>query len=167
MNTQTTANQPEQAATVDPRAPGAPWMSSYLTVQDADRAIRFYEDALGFTLMDSTRDSDGKVLHAEMRFHDQLIMFAPEGAFGGTTKAPVTMSLASPVTFYIYVDDVDVAFQHAIQYGAKASQEPTNAFWGDRYAMVTDPDGYAWSLAKNIGEFDPTKLPANVTNSSS
>lgn len=160
MNMDMTIDEQAKQAGEDPRAPEKPWLSAYLTVKDADEAIEFYRNALGFELVTAMRHGDEQVMHAEMRYRDQVIMFAPEGAFGSTTQAPITMQVQSPVTFYLYVDDVDRSFEHTLQHGATAMQPPTDAFWGDRYALITDPNGYTWSLAKNIGEFDPSKVPA-------
>jgi uncharacterized glyoxalase superfamily protein PhnB len=32
-------------------------------------------------------------------------------------------------------------------------------FWGDRMVRLRDPDGYLWSFATKVGEFDPSKMP--------
>jgi len=36
---------------------------------------------------------------------------------------------------------VDAAFERIVAGGARASREPWDAFWGQRYAVVLDPDG--------------------------
>jgi PhnB protein len=40
--------------------------------------------------------------------------------------------------------DVDAVFKQAVQAGAKGVAEPTDMFWGARFAMVTDPFGHRW-----------------------
>ena len=47
---------------------------------------------------------------------------------------------------YTYVGDVDKALTKARTAGAGVS-EAEDRPWGDRTAMVTDPDGYRWVLA--------------------
>src|SRR5262245_12053602 len=89
------------------RSPNMPWLSPYLTVKDADQALDFYQRAFGFRKRDAVPGPDGKTAHAEMTWNDAVIMFAPEGAFGGTTKAPATLGVESPVGLFVYCDDVD------------------------------------------------------------
>jgi catechol 2,3-dioxygenase-like lactoylglutathione lyase family enzyme len=36
---------------------------------------------------------------------------------------------------------VDEQFRHLISNGGKSVKEPWDAFWGQRYALVADPDG--------------------------
>ena len=38
-------------------------------------------------------------------------------------------------------DDVDSMFARALEAGGRAEKEPYDAFWGQRYASVRDPDG--------------------------
>jgi uncharacterized glyoxalase superfamily protein PhnB len=45
--------------------------------------------------------------------------------------------------------DVDHVFARLVDAGFKAKHEPWDAFWGQRYAQLKDPDGtvidlYAW-----------------------
>jgi uncharacterized glyoxalase superfamily protein PhnB len=37
--------------------------------------------------------------------------------------------------------DVDAAFRSLVAAGAEPHREPWDAFWGQRYAMLRDPDG--------------------------
>jgi uncharacterized glyoxalase superfamily protein PhnB len=46
----------------------------------------------------------------------------------------------------MYVDDVDGQLPRARGAGAGTS-EAEDKPWGDRVAVVTDPDGYKWVLA--------------------
>lgn len=38
-------------------------------------------------------------------------------------------------------DDVDALYQRVVQAGYRVRKPPWNAFWGQRYAVVVDPDG--------------------------
>jgi uncharacterized glyoxalase superfamily protein PhnB len=40
-------------------------------------------------------------------------------------------------------DEVDRLYDHLTSMGHGGQQEPYDAFWGARYAIVTDPDGNA------------------------
>lgn len=43
-------------------------------------------------------------------------------------------------------DEVDRVFRHVVSDGFKMFREPWDAFWGQRYAIVEDPDGNHVSL---------------------
>jgi uncharacterized glyoxalase superfamily protein PhnB len=43
-------------------------------------------------------------------------------------------------------DDVDVTFERLVGHGYEAVVAPFDAFWGQRYATVHDPDGNAVDL---------------------
>ena len=42
--------------------------------------------------------------------------------------------------------DVDTKYHDLISKGGKSSKEPWDAFWGQRYALVADPDGNVLDL---------------------
>lgn len=135
----------------DPRPPHTPWLTPYLTVRDAPASIDFYQRALGFALKDTMEGDDGPQ-HVEMTYRGELVlMFAPEGAFGGEARSPSAAGVRAPQTFYLYVDDVDAAFARATDAGARAIAVPEDQFWGDRYAAIEDPDGYRWGFARFQG----------------
>ena len=65
---------------------------------------------------------DGKVAHAEVTIGDSRVMLGEENA----------MAKASPSTLYVYVPDVDAAYQKAIKAGGESVAESTDMFYGDR-----------------------------------
>ncbi len=142
-----------------PRPCNMPWTIPYLTVRNAARSADFYEKAFGFRKGNMLADASGTVMHAEMHYQDMVVMFGPEGAQSQPCRAPTTTGTPTPFTLYFYVDDVDAAFQRAVAAGCKTEFEPADMFWGDRCAGVSDPDGYKWTLATNVADFDPTKVP--------
>lgn len=129
-----------------------PTMIPYLTVCNAKESISFYEKAFGFGWLNAAEaDENGDIQHAEMSYKDILIMFAPEGAWGDlTTKAPITTGTRSPMSLYLYCDDLEALYQQAIKAGAKSIKEPFDAFWGDRVFQVSDTNGYEWMFAKSL-----------------
>ncbi|CBJ36862.1 VOC family protein [Ralstonia pseudosolanacearum] len=130
-----------------PRPANTPWLVPYLTVRDAAAAIAFYRDAFGFGVQDEVHDH-GRPIHVEMTYQGQLIlMFAPNGAFGSTARAPAAGGFECPQSFHLYCADVDAVYQCALEHGATSIMPPDNVFWGERYAAVRDPDGYRWGLA--------------------
>lgn len=126
-----------------------PQLSIYLTVANADKAIDFYQKAFGFTLRDKVDDGCGNI-HVEMTRGDALIMFCPEGAYGGSKKTPYHLGISMPLNTYIYVEDTDGLYKNAINYGAVSLMEPHDSFWGDRACLLKDHDGYEWMFGTKL-----------------
>jgi len=113
-------------------------INTYLAVANVAASMTFFEKAFGFTRGVVLPDADGQLRYAEMRHGGSVVMLIRKGdtatASGGTSA------------LYTYVDDVDGQSRRARAAGAgvgEAEEKP----WGDRVAMVTDPDGHRWVLA--------------------
>lgn len=135
---------------------GIPGLFPYLTVQNAEKAINFYTKAFGFEMRsEPAKDEEGHIQHAEMKFGDEaVIMFAPEGAYGSTRKAPITLGVTPSIVMYIYCKDVDALHDQAIAHGAKSAIAPNDGFWGDRFCSLIDPDGHEWMFATNVADHE-------------
>jgi uncharacterized glyoxalase superfamily protein PhnB len=53
-----------------------------------------------------------------------------------------------PAFLYVYVDDVDRVYQRALDAGAVSMEEPFDTPYGDRRAMVRDPFGSVYQVAR-------------------
>ena len=132
-----------------------PTVTPHLVCRNAADAIEFYKKAFGAVelVRMPVPDDSGKLMHAMIRIGDTKIMLVDEfpdyGSFG-----PQDLP-SSPVTLHCYVEDVDAAFQRAVDAGAEAKMPPTDMFWGDRYGLLRDPFGHNWSLATHIRDVPP------------
>ncbi|MDZ4184794.1 MAG: SRPBCC domain-containing protein [Desulfuromonadales bacterium] len=119
--------------------------------KDARQAINFYKAAFGAEERFVMPGPDGVgVMHAEIKIGTSLVMLGEECPQGKSAE-----SLGgSPISFYLYLDDVDAAVAKAIAAGAVASMPVAEMFWGDRIGSVKDPFGYTWTLATHVK--DPT-----------
>jgi PhnB protein len=117
----------------------------YLIVNDAAAAIAFYKDAFGATEVVRLADPTGKVMHAEIRINNSPFMLADEFPDMGY-RSPLTLG-GSPVSIYLYVEDVDAQCARAIAAGAREVMPATDQFDGDRRGTLTDPFGHVWLLA--------------------
>lgn len=124
----------------------------YLTVSNAKTALNFYQEAFGVQVIDPPAMDDKSIIqHVEMRFGDEVfIMFACEGAWEFTRKAPVSQGVGVPLTLYLYCEDVDALYQRATSKGATSVMAPNDGSWGDRFYTLLDLDGYEWSFATYI-----------------
>jgi Uncharacterized protein conserved in bacteria len=141
------------------RPEGYPSVIAALTVRNAEATIDFYQRAFGFQKKDAIPGKDGKIMHAEMTHLDGMVMLSPENP-NFPCKAPVTTGAVPPFTIYVYCEDVDALSARARDAGAKVLGPAENMFWGDRICRIEDIDGYIWTFATKVGEFDPSKMPS-------
>lgn len=126
-----------------------------LTCRDAARAIDFYKSVLGAKEIMRMPAPDGKVGHAELQIGDSRIMVNDE--FPGMAVAP-DPSAAHGSYLFIYTEDVDAAFQRAVEGGARVDMPLDNMFWGDRYGKFTDPLGHQWGIATHVEDVAPDEM---------
>jgi PhnB protein len=136
-----------------------PGITPQLTVLDTAAAVDFYRAAFGADELLRNHTPDGQVMHCELLVYGGRLLLHDEFAQQTGVRAPVTLG-GTPVVLHLYVDDVDAAFERAVNAGARALMAPTDAFWGDRYAMIEDPFGHHWSLATTRDDLSVAGLEA-------
>jgi PhnB protein len=144
------------SAHVKPIPDGYHSVTPYLTVNDAAKAIDFYKRAFDATEVVRMQSPHGKVMHAEIRIGDSMVMLADEMP-GADTRSPQSLGGTTSAVF-IYTKDVDATYQKAVSAGAKAIAQPTDMFWGDRYGKLTDPFGHSWGLATHKEDVAPEEM---------
>ena len=75
----------------------------------------------------------------------------------GRLAAPQTLGGTTTI-FELYVDDVDKAYERAVEAGATPTMPLTDVPWGDRYGWVLDPFGYIWALSMLKEEVTPEEV---------
>lgn len=116
-------------------------VSPYLIVNGADETIEFLKQVFGAVELRRFPADDGKVMHAEVRIDDTVVMLA-DGAEGWPP-------LDSHV--HVYVADVDDTWRRALAAGAESVQEPVQKDDEDKRGGVKDPGGTTWWIATRVG----------------
>jgi uncharacterized glyoxalase superfamily protein PhnB len=129
-----------------------------LTLDNAAQALEWYKKALGAEEAARAVGPDGKIMHAEIRIGDSLIMM--NDAVGGG-KGPKAIG-GSPASLWIYVEDCDALFKRAVAAGGQVAPGPmgqlADQFWGDRSGTFTDPHGYRWTIATRKEDLTPQEI---------
>ncbi len=117
----------------------------YLTVKDAEKALRFYNRVFSADIQTELKDPQGKIVHAEFRVFDTIFMLTegdPEG---------------SSVT-HLYVGDAEGVFDACVENGAEIIQPLKEQFYGDKAGRVRDPFGHQWIIARHLETLSPAEL---------
>jgi uncharacterized glyoxalase superfamily protein PhnB len=127
-----------------------------LTCQNTPRAIDWLKQVFGAVEIMRMPDPTGRIVHAELRIGDSVLMLHEEMPECGQLS-PLALKGNGSSTF-VYLEDVDATFAKAIAAGAKASSPPTDMFWGDRMAGFTDPFGHSWGIATHVLDMTPEAM---------
>ena len=140
----TTSYKPDRYSSVSP----------YLIVDGASGTIAFLERVFGAVELRRFPDASGRLMHAEVRIDDTVVMLAD------STEAwpPV------PSYVHVYVSDVDAVYKRALEAGATSVQEPVKKDDDDKRGGVKDAGGTTWWIATKSGlRSDPARLTPSAT----
>jgi len=141
---------------VKPIPEGYHTATPYLIIKDAARALEFYKKAFGATEIHRMADPSGKIMHAEIKIGDSILMVADEFPQMGA-RSPQALG-GTPVGIFLYVPDVDATARQALAAGAKELQPIKDQFWGDRYGKFEDPFGHQWAIATHKEDVAPEEM---------
>ena len=115
-------------------------VSPYLIVDGASGMIAFLVGVFGAVELRRFPDAAGKLMHAEVRIDDTVVMVAD----GGNGWPPV------PSHVHVYVSDVDTTYKRALEAGAISVQEPVKKEDEDKRCGVKDAGGTTWWIATKV-----------------
>lgn len=137
-------------------------LAPYLCVPSSREAIDFYQKAFGAKEVVFHTTPDGsKCMHAQVEINGAIVMMSddfPEYK-DGKSSTPAAFG-GSPVTIHLNVTDVDSIYNQAVAAGAKIVMPLDDMFWGDRYAIIEDPFGHAWSMSTTVRSMSPDEVEA-------
>lgn len=115
-------------------------VSPYLIVDGAAETIAFLERVFGAVELRRFAGDDGRLVHAEVRIDDTVVMLADSA--GSWTPTPAHV--------HVYVADVDAAHRRALDAGAESLQEPVKKDDDDKRGGVRDARGISWWIATKV-----------------
>jgi uncharacterized glyoxalase superfamily protein PhnB len=133
---------------VKPIPEGYHTITPHLTVQGVAKLIDFLKKAFDAKEIMSHPGPDGRIMHAEVKIGDSIVMM---GEAGGEWQP-------MPAALYIYVPDTDATYKRAIQAGATSVREPADQFYGDRSGGVKDPCGNQWWIGTHKEDVSPEEM---------
>jgi PhnB protein len=123
-------------------------VTPHLINENASRLIEFLKLAFDAEEINRLSGPDGRVMHAELKIGDSMIMIG---------EASVEWK-SMPASIAIYVENADTTYKQALEAGAISLREPANQFYGDRSGGVKDLAGNHWWIATHIEDIPPEEL---------
>jgi PhnB protein len=117
-------------------------VSAYLIVPDGERLLIFIRDAFDGELIERHDSPEGRLMHAEVRIGDSVVMLGEANDEWSGFKAMI----------HLYLPDVDAVFARAVAAGGRVVREVATQAYGDRTGGVEDPAGNQWWIATQVAE---------------
>ena len=149
---------------VKPIPEGFHSVTPYLFVRNAAGAMDFYKDVFGAAELVRMRGPDGRIMHAELKIGDSIVMLADENPSMGM-MSPQTVGGFS-TGMHVYVENADPVVQRAVAAGAKILRPIKNQFYGDRSGTVLDPFGHMWSISTHVEDVSPDEMKKRMAAAS-
>jgi uncharacterized glyoxalase superfamily protein PhnB len=131
--------------------PGFHTVTPYIVVPGVARLLDFLKQAFGAVEKERMPRPDGSIAHAAVTLGDSVIEM-------GEAIEPRSM----PMTFHIYISNVDEMYKNALAAGAKSLSEPKDQFYGERSAGLVDDWGNHWYIATYMEDLTPEELAARA-----
>jgi len=124
-----------------------------LRYRDANAAIDWFCNVLGFTRHAVYPGPDNTIGHAELVLNGGMIMLGStkEDDYGKSFKTPAELGNIETRSSYVVVGNIDAVYARAQAAGAVIVRPLQNTDYGSREFSVRDPEGHSWSL----GTYDP------------
>jgi uncharacterized glyoxalase superfamily protein PhnB len=136
-------------------------VAPHLLVTDGERAIAFYTEVFGASVLYQSPMPGGNGIHAQIRVAESTLLITTVRAASEENHtgigSPEALGGTSTI-LELYVDDVDMVYQRAIDAGATAVMPLMDTFFGDRYGQLRDPFGHVWGLATVREELSPEQV---------
>jgi PhnB protein len=143
--------------TVRPVPEGFHTITPNTIVEDASKAVEFYQRAFGAEEKYRLTMPGGKVVHCELQIGDSRLNLA-ESMEGWPIH---------PLLAQIYVSDSDAVFNRAVEAGARVIMPMTDMFFGSREGRVTDPFGNTWTISTRKEDVSPQEMQRRIDSSAS
>lgn len=137
-------------------------LTPFLSCENTAEMINFYKKALNAQEIERIPLPNGGISYALIKIGNAHLMLGDIQPNCGTKSAKELGGI--PVSFYVYVDDVDAAFEQAKNAGMSVTYPVQEQFWGDKMGALLDPFKLSWTLAEKVRNVSKEELLAGSQN---
>jgi uncharacterized glyoxalase superfamily protein PhnB len=131
-----------------------------LRYRDANAAVRYLCEVLGFEKHAVYEGSEGTIMHAELSFGNGMIMLGSvvDTPFGKNISQPDDIGHRETQSPYLVVADADAVYARAKKAKFEIVLDIKEEDYGGRGFTCRDPEGHLWT----VGTYDPWKAIAEA-----
>ena len=146
---------------VAPIPKGYRTVTPVIVVKGIQDAIEFYQGCFGAELSHKFLSPDElTVVAATLKIGNSLVRVMEE-SLENKILGPSSLGGAA-ASLHLYISDIDTLWQQALDSGASPVTGMQDAYWGERYGIISDPFGHHWTLASKIENLSKDELAARA-----
>lgn len=123
-------------------------MTTNLMVECVDKAIVFYKEILGFSVVASVPGKNDEFQFAILSKDNIMLMVQEKSNFIEEYPVLSTLKVQPSISLYIAVDNLDALYEE-IQSKHPINTELHTSFYGAREFAITDVDGYVLTFTEH------------------
>jgi uncharacterized glyoxalase superfamily protein PhnB len=131
-------------------------LTVHVAVNGAVEYAEFLKRAFGAEEISRSPGPGGKVMHAQVKIGDSMVMFADD--FSAEFGMPPLAKGRMPFHMHLYVPDADAVWNQAVAAGCTITMPIADQFWGDRYGHLLDPFGVNWAIGSHKEDLTPEEI---------
>ncbi len=124
------------------RPEGFTSVNPYLFAEDPEGLIDFLKKAFDAKEINRSTMPNGDIANSIVKVGDSCFMVSQAR----------DQFLGMRTSFYLFVNDVDLVYDKALECGAKSELQPMDMTYDDRQGGVVDPEGNYWWISKRLKE---------------
>ena len=122
-------------------------MTTNLMVESVDKAIAFYSEVLGFSVVLSVPGKNEGLQFAMLSKDNLMLMVQEKSNFIEEYPVLDTPKVCPSVSLYIVADNFDALYEE-IKSKHPINTEPHTSFYGAKEFAITDVDGYVLTFTE-------------------
>jgi PhnB protein len=126
-----------------------------LAFKGADAAIKWYVKVFDAKEKMRFENPDKTIAHAEITIGGNVVMLSEENS--QYNSSPKTLK-GNSVNLFVYVPNVDMVIEKAVNNGAKIIMKTEDQFYGDRSGRIEDPFGYRWIISTHVRDVSQEEM---------
>jgi uncharacterized glyoxalase superfamily protein PhnB len=116
-------------------------------VDDADKAMRFYQEILGAKLQYNLPDKSPFEWVSLLLEETEIMFWKKEAAQKEYLDVPLISEKQGNLIVYVYVEDIDQLYER-VKDKVTVVMEPRDQSYGIREFTIQDPFGFIWTFAQ-------------------
>lgn len=122
-----------------------------LMVESVDTSVNFYQEILGFEVVDSVPAKNQELQFAILGKDSVTLMLQEKNNLGEEYPILATEKIQPSITLYITIENFE-DFYIAIKKSYPIYTETHTTFYGSKEFAITDPDGYVLTFTEHTEE---------------
>lgn len=120
-----------------------------LMVENVANTAAYFEDLLGFKIINSVDDNDGGLVWTMIQKDEILLMLEDKKSLSKDIEVFKDIGIGASLTLYLSVEGIDDIYEQ-VKDKVDIISEPKITFYGNKEFVFIDLNGYVFNLSERV-----------------